>query len=199
MCGVDADEWDGEARPELALELFEDGALCEDEDAFTGAALDELGEEDADFDGFTGTDGIGDQDGWPDVFECFEGWFLLDGLDIGSGLVPEGDACGVGLCGADEGFEEESAVGVIWACVWLEACVFGPDELDVIEFIPEDPGFAFGDAGDADAMDGKAASGGFCASDEPLFTAAFDACAGRRRGEESHVDIVSLPLSGLVG
>ena len=111
------------------MELFEDGALCEDEDAFTGAALDELGEEDADFDGFSGTDSIGDQDGWPDVFECFEGWFLLDGLDIGSGLVPEGDACGVGLCGADEGFEEESAVGVIWACVWLEACVFGPDEL----------------------------------------------------------------------
>ena len=181
------------------MELFEDGALCEDEDAFTGAALDELGEENADFDGFTGTNSIGDQDGWPDVFECFEGWFLLDGLDIGSGLVPEGDACGVGLRGADEGFEEESAVGVIWACVWLEACVFGSDELDVIEFIPEDPGFAFGDAGDADAMDGKAASGGFCASDEPLFTAAFDACAGRRRGEESHVDIVSPWVSVLVG
>jgi len=62
------------------LELFEDGALREDEDAFTGAALDELGEEDADFDGFTGTDSIGDEDGRPYVFECFEGWFVLDGL-----------------------------------------------------------------------------------------------------------------------
>jgi hypothetical protein len=48
-------------------------------------------------------------------------------------------------------------------------------------------------------VDGEAAPGGFGTSYEPLFTAAFDACAGRRRGEESHVDIVSLPLSGLVG
>ncbi len=113
--------------------------------------------------------------------------------------MSEGDARGVGLCGTDEGFEEESAVGVIGAGIGFEACVFGPDELDVIEFIPEDPGFAFGDTGDADAMNGKAASGGFCASDEPLFTAAFDACAGRRRGEESHVDIVSPWVSVLVG
>ena len=54
--------------------------MCEDEDAFAGTALDEFGEEDADFDGFTGTDGIGDEDGRPYVFECFEGWFVLDGL-----------------------------------------------------------------------------------------------------------------------
>jgi len=113
--------------------------------------------------------------------------------------VSEGDACGVGLCGADEGFEEESAVGVIGAGIGLEACVFGAYECDVIELIPEDPRFAFGDAGDTDAVDGEAAPGGFGASYEPLFTAAFDACAGRRSREKSHVCIVSAAVSGLVG
>jgi hypothetical protein len=32
-----------------------------------------------------------------------------------------------------------------------------------------------------------------------LFTAAFDACAGRRCREKSHVCIVSATVSGLVG
>jgi hypothetical protein len=32
-----------------------------------------------------------------------------------------------------------------------------------------------------------------------LFTAAFDACAGRRSREKSHVCIVSAAVSGLVG
>jgi hypothetical protein len=68
------------------------------------------------------------------------------------------------LCGADEGFEEESAVGVIGAGIGFETGVFGTYECDVIELIPEDPRFAFGDAGDTDAVDGEAAPGGFGAS-----------------------------------
>ena len=62
LCGVERDERDREAVPELFLKLRHHGFSRDDEDAFAFAAQDELAHEDAGFERLAKADNVGDED-----------------------------------------------------------------------------------------------------------------------------------------
>src|SRR5699024_4884708 len=62
--GVQTDERDGEASPQLTLELLQHMRGGDDEDALAAAAPDEFREQDADLEGLPKADHVRDQDAW---------------------------------------------------------------------------------------------------------------------------------------
>ena len=60
--GVEPDEREREAGPQLVLHLLEDVLRGDDQDAFTAAAPDQLGQDHADLEGLAEADGVGEQD-----------------------------------------------------------------------------------------------------------------------------------------
>ena len=66
---VEAHERDGEARPELVLELLEDRPGGDDEDPLAAPAADELGEDHADLERLAEADAVGDEQPRPGLLE----------------------------------------------------------------------------------------------------------------------------------
>jgi hypothetical protein len=67
--GIEADQGDGEAGPELLLELEQHALHHHDQDAAAPASLDQLGEQDASLQGLAQADPVGDQDAGAESFQ----------------------------------------------------------------------------------------------------------------------------------
>src|SRR5262249_24758646 len=90
--GVEAHERNGEARPQLLLELGQHAPHRCDEDAPPAPPQDELGEEDAGLKGFAEADGVRDEDARPRLLEGKPRWLELELHE-----VERGEAAEVGL------------------------------------------------------------------------------------------------------
>ena len=110
--GVEAHEGEGEARPEFALELREHALDGDDENAPRAPALGELGEQDAELDGFTEARSVGEEDARAEAFEGLPGRHQLVGHHVERGAMGEVHLRVGGRRATEEGLEEESRAAV---------------------------------------------------------------------------------------
>ena len=90
--GVEPGERDGEAVPQLLLELGHHALEGEHQDALAAAAAHQLGDQDAGFQGLAQAHGVGDQDALAILLQRLQGRVELVGHRVHGGLVAQVDA-----------------------------------------------------------------------------------------------------------
>jgi hypothetical protein len=139
---VEAGERDGEARPQLLLELGHHALGRDDQDALAFATADQFRQQNADLDRFAEPDGISEQDALPDLAEGLDRWVKLVWEGVGGGAVADPQVCVSGRRLAEEAFEVEAGVAEARGVVCDE--FLGMERFDVID-LGQAAGFAASD------------------------------------------------------
>ena len=87
--GVEADERNGESRPEFLLELGHHALGGDHEDSLALAAVDQFAEQDAHLDGFAEANGVGHQNTLARLFEGQQRRIELVGQVVDGGAVAD--------------------------------------------------------------------------------------------------------------
>ena len=176
---VEADQRDGEAGPELGLELGEDALEGDDQDALAAAAPDELREQDADLDGLAEADAVRHQDAGTELAQGLCGRVPLVGAAPHGGAVADDEAVVGGRRAAEQGFEVEAGLPVAVAVVADELGVLCLEDLHVVELGEEQGLLVADELRESDDVQRAAGSRVLHATDHPLLVADQDARSGR--------------------
>ncbi len=154
---VEADQRNGEARPQLLLELREHALHRRHEDASPAAAADELREQDARLERLAEPDRVGDQDPRARLLERQPGWLELEVHHVERGVAPE-DRLGRGRRHASElALEVQPGLPVACGGVSDELCLARVEHRDLrLVLLEEDRLLVPDDLRDADHMPRRA-------------------------------------------
>ena len=151
-----------------------------DEDALAPAPLDQLRQQDADFERLADADAVEDADAGPQRRQRPVGRDKLVPGEVQRRLVAEVDLVVGGRGAPQQAFEVEPGAAVLRAGVGHEVGVLGPHLGDVVEGGEERPLLVADEFGHADDPDGVPAGGdGHGRADEPLLVPDDDTGTGR--------------------
>ncbi len=179
--GVEADERDGEPGPQLVLELLQDVAGGDDQDALAPAPADQLRQDQADLEGLAQADGVGDQEAGAEPGEGLVHGPVLVVERVEELIVRHGQP-GLGhrhRGAADQGLEVEAGRAELGRRVGDEDRLLRLQRLDPVE-VGEERGLGVTDQGrHADAADQQPVGRGLLhLVDQPLLVADHHLCPG---------------------
>ncbi len=183
---VQADQREGEPRPHLVLELFQDGCGRDDEDAFASAPADQFAEQHSDLQGLAQPHHVTDQEARTQrVGEGLGGGPELVVHAVQEEAVGQGQAAlGLRQRGlAEHGLQEETAAPEVRRTIGDQLRVLGKQHAGPVHRRREEPGFLPAhEVGGADGLDQVLPGPDLpTAADHPLLVADLDDRAGRRR------------------
>jgi hypothetical protein len=158
------------------LELGEHGLDRNDQNAPTTAAFDELGEKNAAFDGFSESDGIGDEESLAGLGKSEESWVELIGEHVHGSAVAEVENAVLWDGGADLGFQHKAGLRIMRTGVADRFGIPGIHDGDFTIFpldgVNESGLLAFDQSGQPDDSQNCGPGGGpVDASDQPFLVA----------------------------